>query len=113
MTDEKSEKWKQGYREWLITFVSKDQPYTDSAMDELKTLTNEFVDSIEDPISPDFEVYDYIDFLNDRMTDTNKQQFWLIKADEENSDEFYDRYLETQISLIIQRAFMKGPSDEL
>ena len=102
MTEEKSEKWKQGYRVWLIDFVSKDQPYTDSAMDELKALTNEFVDSIEGPTSPDWEVYDYIDFLNDRMTDTNKPYFWLIKADEENSDEFYARYLETQLYQIVR-----------
>ena len=101
MTDEKSEKWKQEYREWLITFVSKDQPYTDSAMDELKTLTNEFVDSIEDPICPEWEVYDFINFLNDRMTGTNKQQFWLMNC-VEHDDEFYERYLDTQLNQIIQ-----------
>ena len=108
MTDERKQEWKA----WLISFVSENQPYTDSAMDELNKLTDEFIDTIENHISPDFEVYDYIDYLGERMTDTNKRYFWLKPCDDEHSDEFYDRYLGTQLNQIVRIVLKKGHSDE-
>ena len=98
---------KQETKDWLISFVSENQPYTDSAMDELIDLTNEFVDTIEDTIGPDLVVYDFVEFLNERMTDTNKTYFWLKPY-----DEYYDRYVETQLRQIMLRTLKKGSHDD-
>ena len=88
MTNNMTENLKQERIDWLIDLNSESLPNTDSAMNELIDLANEFVDThpseYHDKINDTME---FNEFLKNRMSDNNKPYYMLPDYKEPSVEE--------------------------